>query len=65
MKLESWAAPEEKRRWKLVRTDDYTDVAGEIITADEISGECCVHVGGETKSLSFGPRGIRIVGRRR
>jgi hypothetical protein len=60
MKLESWHSTEDKRRWKLVRTDDYTDVAGEIITADEAT-----QVGGETKTLSFGPRGIRIVGRRR
>lgn len=65
MKLESWHRAEDKRRWKIVRTDDYTDVAGEIVTADEMSGECCVTVGGETKTLSFGPNGIRIVGRRR
>ena len=65
MKLESWHSTEDKRRWKIVRTDDYTDVAGEIITADEATGECCIQVGGETKTLSFGPRGIRIVGRRR
>ena len=49
MKLESWHSTEDKRRWKIVRTDDYTDVAGEIITADETTGECCVHIGGETK----------------
>jgi hypothetical protein len=65
MKLESWQSPEDKHRYKIVRTEDYTDVPGEIITADELSGECCLQVGGETKMLSFGPRGIRIVGRRR
>jgi hypothetical protein len=65
MKLESWHSTEDKRRWKIVRTDDYTDVAGDIITADEATGECCIQVGGETKTLSFGPRGIRIVGKRR
>lgn len=65
MKLESYDTPQEKARWKLVRTDNYVDVPGEIITADEASGECCVHVGGETKTLSLGPRGFRIVGRRR
>ena len=57
MKLESWHSTEDKRRWKIVRTDNYTDVPGEIITADEATGECCVHVGGETKTLSFGPAG--------
>jgi hypothetical protein len=65
MKLESWHSAEEKRHWKIVRTDDYTDVVGDIITADELTGECCIQVGNETKSLNFGPRGIRIVGRRR
>jgi hypothetical protein len=60
---------EDKKRWKIVRTDfggpNGGDVEGEIITADEESGECCVQVAGETKTLNFGPRGIRIVGRRR
>jgi hypothetical protein len=65
MKLETWHSSEDKRRWKIVRLDNYTDVPGEIVTADETSGECSVHVGGETKTLSFGPGGIRIVGRRR
>lgn len=65
MKLESWNAAEDKRRWKIVRTDDYTDVAGDIITADEATGECYMNINGENKTLSFGPRGIRIVGRGR
>jgi hypothetical protein len=65
MKLESWHSSEDKRRWKIVRTDSYRDVEGEIITADETTGECSVHVGDETKTLSLGPGGIRIVGRRR
>jgi hypothetical protein len=65
VKLESWHSSEDKRRWKIVRTDNYTDVAGEIVTADETTGECSIHVGGETKALSFGPAGIRIVGRGR
>jgi hypothetical protein len=64
-KLESWHSTEDKRQWKIVRTYDYADVPGEIITADEVTGECCLQVGAETKTLSFGPRGIRIVGRRR
>jgi hypothetical protein len=46
MKLESWQSAEDKRRWKIVRTDDYTDVPGDIITADEASGECCVQIAG-------------------
>ena len=65
MKLESWQATEDKRRWKIVRTDDYTDVAGDIISADEATGECCIQVGRETKTLILGPRGIRIAPRKR
>ena len=65
MKLESWQSAEDKRCWKIVRTDNYTDVPGEIITADEATGECCMQVSGETKSLSFGPCGIKIIGRLR
>jgi hypothetical protein len=64
MKLDSSNSPDDKARWKIVRTDSYVDVPGEIIAADEASGECCIQVGGETKTQSFGPHGIRIVGRR-
>ncbi len=65
MKLESFHSSEDKRQFKIVRTDSYVDVPGEIVTADEATGECSIHVGGETKTLSFGPGGIRIVGRGR
>ena len=51
MKLESWHSSEDKRRWKIVRTDNYTDVPGEIVTADETTGECSLHVAGETKTF--------------
>jgi hypothetical protein len=65
LKLESQHPSEDKRKWKIVRTDCFADVEGEIITADEDSGECCVQVSGETETLSFGPQGIRIVRRQR
>jgi hypothetical protein len=70
MKLESWHSAEDKARWKIVRTDNYTDVPGNIITADEMSGECCLErydCNGETTTvpLSLGYRGLRIVRRRR
>jgi hypothetical protein len=69
MKFEEWQGSDLKRRWKIVRTDDYTDIVGEIITADEDTGEYCVQttVDGapSTKKGSLGQRGIRIVGRRR
>ncbi len=64
MKLESWHSASDKSKWKLVRTDSYVDIEGEIITADEDTGEASVTVAGETKTLNFGTRGIRIIGRR-
>lgn len=65
MKLESFHTSEDKSRWKIVRTDNYTDVPGEILAADEATGECSLSISGETKTLSFGPGGIRIIGRGR
>ena len=63
MKLESFDSTEDKKRWKIVRTDDYTDVPGEIIAADEDTGECSMVVAGETKPMNFGPGGMRIIRR--
>ena len=65
MKLESWHSAEDKRKWKIVRTDSYDDVPGDIVTADEDTGECTLVVAGETKSVPFGPSGIKIVRRHR
>lgn len=69
MKLESWQTETSKGRWKIVRLDTYTDVPGDILSADDATGECCLRVTAagatEDKTLSFGPGGIRIVGRGR
>ncbi len=70
MNLESWHSPEDKGRFKIVRTDDYSDVPGQIVTANEASGDCCITTsdgrgGVETKSLHFGPGGCRVVSRKR
>ena len=57
MNLESWHSSEDKRRWKIVRTDSYADVEGEIVTANEATGECSLQVGGETdQNAEFWPR---------
>lgn len=66
MKLESFTDAAEKATYEIVRTDYVNGgkVPGEIIMADEESGECSVCVAGETKSLNFGPNGIRIVKKR-
>jgi hypothetical protein len=62
-KLESWHAKEDKLRWKIVRLDTAEDVPGDILTADELTGECNMSVDGEIKTLSLGERGLRIVRR--
>ncbi len=66
VKLESSQPSEYKAKWKIVRTDyvNSGNVEGEIVAADEATGEFSVCVGGETKTQCLGPGGIRIVGRR-
>ncbi len=71
IKLESWHAVEDKKKYKLVRTDDYTDIPGEIVEADEHAGTCVVSVSpgpgapAENRALNFGPQGFKIVPRKR
>jgi hypothetical protein len=54
-----------KNRWKIVRLDNYTDVPGEIVTANEDTGEFSVCVKGETRTTCLGPGAIRIIPRGR
>jgi hypothetical protein len=45
--IESYYSEEFRKRWKLVRNDDMTDIPhspGRIITADEASGRYCISV---------------------
>ena len=65
MKLTAEDSGDIKRRWKVVRLDNYTDVPGEIVSGDDVTGEYSMHVAGETKTVSFGPGGSRMVGRGR
>jgi hypothetical protein len=53
VKLTASDSAEDKICWKIVRLDDHTDVPGEIISADEDTGECCMEVGGEAKTFRF------------
>lgn len=62
--LNSDQSLEFKARYKIVRLDDHTDVEGQIVHADIVTGECCVLIKGEQKSLSFGSNAIRILPRR-
>jgi hypothetical protein len=70
MKIDSSEAAELKSRWKIVRTDNYADIPGDIVTADEVTGECVLLLpdgngGTMCKTLAFGPHGIKIISRRR
>jgi hypothetical protein len=69
MKLESYEPAEDKKRWKIVRTDNYKEVPGEVFAADENTGECDVQrvIDGEEKMehLNFGAGGIKLVRRSR
>lgn len=54
---------EHRRRFKVVRMDSLQDVEGEIVAADEDTGECILVVGGEARTLTFGPGAIKILAR--
>jgi hypothetical protein len=64
MKLESFHNSEDKLKWKVIRTDTYTEIEGEIIEADEDTGECNVSINGETRKFDLGQGGIKIIPRR-
>lgn len=61
MKLESCHDSATKSHWKIVRTDNYADIPGEIVAADENTGECSMQVQGETKNMNLGPGGFKII----
>lgn len=74
MKIESFEDVETKRRWKVVRLDLIEDVPGEIISANDETGDCAMQVPvhaadgsmtTQTVTHAFGPCGMRIVWRAR
>ena len=68
MKLETWHAPEDKKRYAIVRRDycgpNGGRIEGEIESADEATGEVAMKINGENKTLNFGPNWISIVKQR-
>jgi hypothetical protein len=70
MNLTAATPGEIKSRYKVVRLDDHSDVPGEIIAADEATGECKMRdpnaptAPANEKTFSFGADSIRIVRRR-
>lgn len=65
MKLDETTPAEERARWKAVRTDSLRDIPGEIVSADEQTGECVIDVHGQKQEWKFGSHGLRIMLRRR
>lgn len=56
--------PQERARYKIVRSDTLRDVPGEILSADTLTGKCSMReVNGLTTEHSFGENGLRIVAR--
>jgi hypothetical protein len=64
VKIDSSISSEERAKYKVVRADDYTDLPGEIMEADETTGEVVMIIAGEKKTFSLGHGGIRIIPRR-
>lgn len=62
MKLESFHEAAEKKRWRVIRLDNFSQIPGDIVTADEVTGECQMNHNGETKTHNFGPGGIKLIG---
>jgi hypothetical protein len=61
MKLESFHSEEDKALWKIVRTDDFSELPGKIISACDITGDCCMSYNGASQSFSLGAGGLKIV----
>ena len=54
----------ERRRWRVVRLDNYSDIPGEILSADELTGEVTAKdYGGQERFYTLGERGIRVIRR--
>ncbi len=64
MKLHAYQSAEAKHKYRVVWCYDYSDVDGEIVHADEDTGEFTLTVNQENKSFNFGPGGIRILPRK-
>jgi hypothetical protein len=52
----------ERKRWRVVRLDSYSDIPGEIMFADELTGEVKMKdYGGFERSYAFGSGAIKII----
>jgi hypothetical protein len=65
VKLDARVDAAEAARYKLVRTDSYADIRGEIVWADEAGGSYAVRgPDGAVSEHCLGAGGLRIVPRR-
>lgn len=66
-KLTAADAEDERRRYKIVRTDTMVDVGekGSLILQASVDNGLCLlrHPNGSSQEFNFGPNGIRIVSR--
>jgi hypothetical protein len=54
----------ERKRWRVVRLDSFADIPGQILSADDQTGEVTMRdQGGEETSYSLGRHAIRLVRR--
>ena len=62
MMIDPTMPEQERRRWRVVRLDSYAVVPGEILFADELTGEVkTMDYGGNEYFYTFGRHGIRIL----
>jgi hypothetical protein len=61
----SWFDPKEQRRqYKVIRTETYRDIPGHILIANEQTGMCLLEIGpGLSQQYELGPGGLAIVPR--
>jgi len=67
MKIEKYHSEDDKKRWMVVRTDycgpNGGALDGDIVEADEESGDVVMKINGEEKTFNLGPGGVRLIGR--
>jgi hypothetical protein len=64
MKIDSDMLEEERQGWRVVRLDSFADIPGQILSADDQTGEVKMkNPRGEERSYSLGQHAIRLIRR--
>jgi hypothetical protein len=61
MQITSAMPENDRKRFKLVRTDSLADIPGLIIEADDTTGRAKLRDAGAEKLVDLGPHGFRIM----